>query len=205
MNGTFRWARTWGGIGSDGIPWQSQNPDVAISNSGVIYVSGSFEETVDFDPGEGEDIRTAFQGSSRFLSRFDSNGIYNYVYIWDSVRVMQIGFDNMNNLYITGRFSVDVDLDPTDGVDIFIHDEGNDSYLSKYDPAGNYLWSIAWGGKEGHTRSEDIALDNLGNVYVVGEFWGVDCDFDPGPGVENIKTGGTKVLFLSKFPPDGYW
>jgi hypothetical protein len=205
MDGTYRWARTWGGPKSD------EAHHVIANSSGVVYVGGFFQETVDLDPGGGEDIHIAITGYDSHISRFDSSGSFEFAYIWDNLTMflgadnVDIGFDNMNNLYITGRFSVDVDLDPTDGEDIFITGEGNNNYLSKFDPAGNYLWSIAWGGKEGHTRSHDIALDNLGNAYVLGTFWGVDCDFDPGPGVENIIAHGYLVLYLSKFPPDGYW
>ncbi|MCK4719518.1 hypothetical protein KAU08_02595 [bacterium] len=198
MDGTFRWARTWGGSESDGAH------RVIANSSGMVYAAGSFQGIVDFDPSIGEDIHTAIAGYDSNLSCFDSSGSYYYVYTSDNLGIRP-GFDDMNNLICAGTFIGDVDLDFTEGENIFLNDESHDSYLSKYDPTGNYLWSIVWGGNDGGVEGNDLAFDNQGNMYVVGIFWGVDCDFDPGPGVENIISGGSSVLYLSKFPPDGYW
>ena len=203
MDGAFRWARTWGGSESDGAH------RVTANSSGMVYAAGSFQGIVDFDPGIGEDIHTAIAGYDSNLSRFDSSGSYYYVYTWDRLGVRP-GFDEMNNLIFAGTFIGDVDLDPTEGENIFLNDDSHDSYLSKYDPTGNYLWSIVWGGIDGGITGDDLAFDNQGNVYVVGAFWGEDCDFDPGPGVEvhapiDYHDTYGPVLYLSKFPPDGYW
>jgi hypothetical protein len=47
--GSFLWAKTWGGTGTD------QGWGAAVDGSGNYYVTGFFEGTVDFDPGPGED------------------------------------------------------------------------------------------------------------------------------------------------------
>jgi hypothetical protein len=167
-------------------------------------VSGRFELNVDFDPGDGYDKHHAIEGYDSYLSRFDSNGLYYYVYTRNNLEIIPV-FDEEENLYCAGNFEGDVDLDFTEGEDVFANDEHDDSYLSKYDPTGDYLWSIVWGGIDGWVRVDDLAVDNQGNVYVVGVFSGDDCDFDPGPGVEIIEGNGIRVLYLSKFPPDGYW
>jgi hypothetical protein len=50
------WARTWGGIGGEYVT------RVAVDASGDIYVTGRFNDIVDFDPGEYEEIHVSNGG-----------------------------------------------------------------------------------------------------------------------------------------------
>jgi hypothetical protein len=63
------WARTWGG-GSD----YENGYGVAVDVSGSVYVTGFFQETVDFDPGDGVDSHTSNGADDAFLSKFKSDG-----------------------------------------------------------------------------------------------------------------------------------
>ena len=62
-------------------------------------------------------------------------------------------------------------------------------------------WANTWGGTAADDAA-DVAIDSLGNYYVTGTFKGT-VDFDPGPGVNNLTSGGYNDCFLSKFGPDG--
>lgn len=46
-----------------------------------------------------------------------------------------------------------------------------DIVVSKYDPAGNLVWATSFGGPQGD-YANSIAYDNLGNVWVTGQFSG---------------------------------
>ena len=46
-SGNFLWARSMGGTGSD------YGYDIAVDASGIVYTTGWFSSTVDFDPGAG--------------------------------------------------------------------------------------------------------------------------------------------------------
>ncbi len=48
---------------------------------------------------------------------------------------------------------------------------GWDSYVLKYDSAGNVLWARQF-GTSADDHSSDVAADAQGNVYVVGDTWG---------------------------------
>ena len=62
--GNFQWAKTWGGNGDDlGL-------GVAADGAGNVLVVGSFQNTVDFDPGSGVDNRTALGGQDAFFTIF---------------------------------------------------------------------------------------------------------------------------------------
>jgi hypothetical protein len=70
-NGNFVWARTWGG--SDN--WDGdEGYGVAADGSGNAFVTGYFNETVDFDPGPGVDNHTSNGGWDVFLSKFPPDG-----------------------------------------------------------------------------------------------------------------------------------
>jgi len=66
-SGVFEWVRNWGGESYD------QSTYVGIGGSRNLYVTGSFTGMIDFDPGEGVDIRG---GPSRqtFLTMFPHDG-----------------------------------------------------------------------------------------------------------------------------------
>jgi len=67
-SGDFQWALTWGGAGND---WGS---GVAVDGSGNLYVSGVFNDIVDFDPGGGTDEHTSNGWADVSLSKFPPDG-----------------------------------------------------------------------------------------------------------------------------------
>jgi hypothetical protein len=70
-NGSFEWARTWGGDDWD------MGSDVAALPSGTVYATGIFTSSVvDFDPGAGEDLHYLGNDEAAFLSKFLSDGYW---------------------------------------------------------------------------------------------------------------------------------
>jgi hypothetical protein len=64
----FEWARTWGGAGLDHCG------GIAFDYVGNIYLPGSFEETMDFDPGSGADFHSSFGENDIFLLKLRPDG-----------------------------------------------------------------------------------------------------------------------------------
>jgi hypothetical protein len=58
------WSKTWGGSGADS-PWS-----LAVDAAKNVFAVGSFQGTVDFDPGSGVENHTAAGASDAFLSKF---------------------------------------------------------------------------------------------------------------------------------------
>ncbi len=58
-------------------------------------------------------------------------------------------------------------------------------------------WALTWGAGD-RDACWDIALDESGNIYAVGQFGGT-VDFDPGPGEDIHTAEGDKGAFLCKF------
>ena len=109
-----------------------------------------------------------------------------------------VAVDGSGNSYVTGQFAGAVDFDPGSGVDSHTSNGGSDIFLTKFDPAGNFMWARTWGGSN-QDSGEDVVVDKYANVYVTGYFDGT-VDFDPGGGVDNHDGDGA---FLSKFDPSG--
>jgi uncharacterized protein (DUF2249 family) len=107
--------------------------------------------------------------------------------------------DPSGNVYTTGHFRNTVDFDPGPG-NYYL--TGNGKFISKLDSSGGFVWAKAiqcipfWG-----TKSISITLDEFGNIYVIGDFWGT-VDFDPGPSNFTLSTN-FPMCFLVKLDSSG--
>lgn len=199
--GRFQWALTWGGIDND------KGWSVATDSSGDVYVTGTFNDTVDFDPGPGVDehecIGTSWIGDT-FLSRFDSAGAFQWARTWGGERDDTPGgvaVDGAGDIYVAGTFWGTVDFDPGPGVDEHAPVMNDGVFLTKFDPAGTHQWARTWGGTYSD-YGHGIAVDTDNNIYVTGMF-GFTVDFDPGDGVEERTSTDWWDVFLSKFNSSG--
>jgi hypothetical protein len=198
-NGEFQWARTWGG---DGV-WD-EGRGVTIDGSGNAYVTGSFFWTVDFDPGPGVEEHTSNGNDDIFLSKFDSNGEFQWARTWGGLDWDTgdgVAIDGSGNAYVTGFFYDTVDFDPGPGVDEHTSKGDVDIFLSKFDLNGEFQWARTWGGGEGDTGF-GVAIDSSGNAYISGIFYDT-VDFDPGPGIDEHTSNGVEDTFLSKLDSNG--
>jgi len=102
-SGNLQWVRTWGGIlGDSGMA-------VTADDAGLVFVTGNFHGTVDFDPGGGTDSFTSAGGSDIFVSKLDSTGAYHWVRPNGSTAdAAESGYDVMvddpGNILVCGTF-----------------------------------------------------------------------------------------------------
>ena len=139
-SGNFQWARTWGGTGAD------QANGLAVDGAGRVYVAGSFQKTVDFDPGSGTDLRTSHGKSDAWLSQLDPSGVFQWVQTWGGSDDDSAGVDvdGADAVYASGWFAgtSPVDMDPSSGVDNHTSNGGSDAFLIKFQ-AGNHAPTVA--------------------------------------------------------------
>jgi hypothetical protein len=197
--GNFVWAIQLGGTSDNDMA-----NEVVTDAAGNVYVTGSFESTVDFDPGPGVYNLTTNAEPEIFVVKYSSNGNLlwarsmgstNYDYGWS------LAVDLAGNVYTTGIFTSTADFDPGPGVFNMTAVANHDIFISKLDMNGNFVWAkqmaspgAEWGFK--------ILLDNAGNIYTTGSFEST-CDFDPGPGTYNLLSGGGQDIFVSKLDNNG--
>ncbi len=102
-NGSFAWVKTIGGTGVD-IP-----TCLSLGTGGVVYVSGYFESTVDFDPSAATSSKTSFGGKDGFVLSLSGTGSFNWVKQvggpTDDQTYSVTGNTGNQNVYFTGAFT----------------------------------------------------------------------------------------------------
>lgn len=173
--GGFIWAKSFSGGGSVSY-------GVAVDDSANVYVTGYFQNTVDFDPGAGVYSLTSVGGRDIFIAKLDVNG--NFVWAVScggsgNDVAQEIANDEQGNVYVTGYFEDTVDFDPGAGVTNLLSAGSDDCFVLKLSTTGNLTWARRLGGAHSNI-AYGIAVDNSGAVYISGHFYGL-CDFNPSP------------------------
>ncbi len=201
-DGSYAWTRTWGNELFGGAY------AVGVDADGSVFVRGEFRGTVDFDPGEGEDLHTALAPGAVYVTRFNADGSYGWTRTWDiySSRTYDgLTVDRDGNVLITGGFSGTRDFDPSPDVEDWHWSEGSGSaYIIKLAGNGAYLWTRQIGGSKGSASGNGIAANPNGGVAVAGFFSGT-VDFDPGEGMYERTSMPTfdDDVFVTMLDADG--
>jgi len=151
-SGVQQWVAIYNGTGN----YPDDAYDVAVDNSGNVYVTG-----ISYNPVTYYDIVTI---------KYNSSGIEQWVrnysgprYGWDAPNSIIV--DKSGNIFITGYcyvFGVDYDF-----------------VTIKYSPDGDQYWIARYNGLDNDADGAvAIAIDSSGNVYVAGDSYGLTSDFD---------------------------
>lgn len=171
----------------------------AIDASGNIYLAGGFANSIiTFDSVS----LTNIGDEDIFLVKYNSNG--NILWAksaggsgWDNLHKVII--DAKGNLYMTGFFKSST---ITFGTKTLTNVGDEDIFLAEYDSNGNALWTKSVGG----TNVDDansIAVDALGNVYLVGKFMSSTISFGNTSLMNTIKGSNITDLFIAKIGSNG--
>lgn len=177
--GNVLWAAGAGGGGND------EAYSIDGDGSGNIYVAGHFNGSALF--GTIPLISTSGFADA-FLAKYDSSGTL----IWAKKaggngddRANAVSVDASGNSYVAGFFSND---SISFGSLILPNAPGDNSFVAKYDAAGNVSWAHGVGGD-----SRALALTiSSGNVYACGVFTGDTLSYGP----SNLIIDGNADLFL---------
>jgi len=196
-NGNFLWVDTFTGPGND------LANKVAADGSGNIYITGSFEDTISFEPGG--DAFTSNGGEDAYLCKLGTEGDYKWACTWGGTEYWDGGTgvdsDSSGNVFVTGGFEGSVDFNPGPGSAVQTAKGSRDVFLSKFDSGGTFQWAKTWGYSY-WDESTSVAADDGGNSYVVG-FFEFTIDLLPGSGVDLRNAVGGEDVFMSKFNTSG--
>lgn len=187
-SGDFLWARTWGGIEPD------YASEVILDFESNVYVTGRCQGVVDYDPGL---PIVAPEQSGCFVSRFNSEGIFEYVLTWEAYAGNDIAVDNLGWFYVTGYFIGEVDFDPGGDVDFHSSNYSGDVFLSKFSLDGMHQWTRTWGGQESD-EGRGLTVNSSGDLYITGTFRDI-VDFDPAFGNTHTESNGSYDIFVCKY------
>jgi len=204
-DGSRAWVRTLGGPGA---AWDDSIGDMTIDRLGNVVFAGGFASTVDFDPGEGTDLRTAIGMQDGFVTQLGPDGSYRWTQVLGGreaiVTIKGLCLDASGNEYLTGSFTGSVDFDPGAGVDLHKAAEGYVSeFVTKLYADGSYAWTRTLGGPF-YAYGVKVQADRQGGIYVAGRYNAyMDVDFDPRPGIDLHDCHGDCDIFITKFDTDG--
>lgn len=197
--GVFKWSNPVGGSGRDIAK------GIAVDKSGNAYLTGSFQGSVDFDPGTAINLSVGLGTQDAiFYAKYDPSGAYIFAKKLTSSIGSGIGtgiaVDTAGMLYLTGSFSGVMDFSPAGG-QLSTSNGVKDMFYAKYDQIGEYEFAKPIGTPLPATIADSaigagIVLDHIGNIYITGSFQG-QADFDPSSAVEThtSSTGGGDIFF----------
>jgi hypothetical protein len=109
--------------------------------------------------------------------------------------------DSQGNFLISGNFSGEIDIDPSDSEYILSSTEDIDAYLAKYSPNQEFIWAFSIGGTSGDNILQIEIISN-DRILVCGYF-SDSCDFDPSDDEYILETFGYGDAFVAIYSNDG--
>lgn len=168
-SGNLLWQRVIGGAGDD------RAYGLARDSAGNLYVTGSFQGTVDFDPGSSQALLTSHAGSDIFVAKYDAGGNYLWARNYGSTSSAAdagygITVDTSGNVFVTGQFAGTVNFNPGAAKAFNLKSTGGtDAFVLKLTNSGMLGWAVRVGATQAD-RGRGIAVDSAGRIYVTGAF-----------------------------------
>ena len=167
---------------------------LAVSPSGDVYITGGFSGNVDFNSWGAGYLMSSSGATDIFVCKLNTNGDF----VWakrigdiGAESATQISIDTIGHVFVSGKYTGNVDFDPGPGSDFL---NGGNAYLLKLDTAGNYSWAKSWNW--GQVDDFQISgSDGEGNVVCVTKELLGTFDLNPGIATTNISPNGEYVIF----------
>ncbi len=196
--GNFIWAK------SMGADYYDNGADIKTDGDGNIFVCGSFQDVVAFEPGAQNFTLTSLGESDIFVTKFDKNGNLLFALRQGSTGsdiASALVLDHTGLIYVTGYFSGEVEFVHPWGSTVLNSAGEYDVFVEKFNTDGDLIWvngmgSFTW------DEGKAIAADAQQNIYVTGHF-SYTADFDPGEGLYEATSTGGSDIFVQKLDPDG--
>lgn len=173
------------------------------------YAEPATGVTFDFDPGSGNtstgspDNNNYILNADIFLAKYDSNGNYQWVYTggrldWENERGCAVTSDHNGNIYLTGKFVYQLDLDP--GLDVFnVTSSGSDPrvFLASFSPTGSPRWGLCLSDQL-VAGAPSVFCDQTDQIYLLSHINSLN-DYDPGAGTLIFDSISRNALAIVKY------
>jgi hypothetical protein len=187
------------GLGNSGIDGFTS---IVVDSTGNKYCAGSFEDSIDADPGSGVSI--LYGNSSEtdaFVAKYGPAGNL----IWakalggngaDEVTSMELDHDG--NVYIAGYFESTADF----GGGTLTSIGPYDLFVAKFDATGQHIWSKRYGGIDESTQIFFSVDDTGNNIAICGYF---SDTLDLGTGLLHANGSTSPFVALLNSSGDALW
>jgi hypothetical protein len=163
-SGNLIWAKSLIGSAGNGL----SSTRLAKDNDNNISITGKISNTntIDFDPGP--DV-FEIPEDGNFLLKLNSNGDFVWARMIEPP-ITSFTFDNDNNIILVGSFFYSIDFDPGSEEEIrTATDITTDIFILKLNEFGDFIWVNTY-PSQGIDRGNNVAIDNLNNIIVTGNF-----------------------------------
>lgn len=180
---------------------------IKFSNNSIL-ITGFFNLTVDFNPSVNQsNLLTAFNNDG-FLLSLNENGNFQWVKQFltnGAVFLTGLETDNNNNIFISGQFVGDVDVNPSSSQTIISSLSNSfgaisSSFIAKFDNSGNLIWT---NHLEGDSDTDFVyslvKKDSNDNLVLASSFNGV-ASFST---TTTLDTNFEYISSLAKFDNGG--
>lgn len=200
-DGDFSFALGFGGTSDNNFP-----EDITLDVSNNIILTGSFGGTADLDPTAGVQTTVSQGYDDAFIMKLTSGGTFLWCKTiggaWGDTGFSVIA-DSNEDIYFSGSFRQDVDLDPGAGTANYSIGSNENTFLVKLSWNGSFLWSKTF--ENGYNNPRSLGLDENEQLYVLGSYSGTS-DFDPGVGTANHTSADNfDDVYLVKLDSDGLY
>jgi len=172
--------------------------DLTVNATGDVFVAGTFDGTVDFDPSSKTRNVSSGPNMAAFVLKLDTNGKFGWVspFVGHSTSeysfAQSLALDGSGNIIVGGAYTGAVDFNPGRGTTTLPTQGG---FITKLNSSGNLVWARALEHSGPSTFLNSLAVDTAGNIYATGTV-GSTADLDPGSGTYTL-TGGSFVMQLT--------
>ena len=178
-----------------------------VDTEGNVIIAGSYRNSISLDPTSSR-YRFSNPGTRNgFIAKYDRDLAIQFATplllpqndAGESLEISTfIQTDAANNILVTGRFAAQIDVG---GQVLNAAGNGVDIFLAKYQPDGSPVFARRYGGTD-FEESRDVATDQEGNLYLLGNFRG-ELDFGGSVGENKLNNSGEDNGFLAKLNAQG--
>ena len=211
-SGTAQWATRICGSGSD------QGNGIATDSNGNVYVTGQYSSNpltiYNYDGSTFGTLINSSSGSDCFIVKYNTTGTAQWAtrmggtYGIDVDLGTGIATDSNGNVYVTGYYYANpltiYNYDGSTFGTLSKNGNNTDCFIVKYNTTGTAQWATRIAGPS-TDRSNGIATDSNGNVYVTGYYSSNPLtiyNYD-GSTFGTLPQGGTTDCFIVKYNTTG--
>lgn len=198
LEGELVWVRQWA---SDEGAKMGQ---VVLDINENVLLSGSFPDTLDFDPGDGVYELISAGNNDAFVLKLDAGGNFVWAGAFSgpgSISGISLGTDADGNILAGGSFAASIDSDPGVEEGLFTSLGGQDIYIIKLDAFGQLIWARTAGGQNDDVLHK-LAVSQEGGIYATGRF-SSNLDFDTDNPGFNLQSVGSTEAWLARMDAQG--
>jgi hypothetical protein len=150
-------------------PSQTATRGLVVDNNNNVIITGYFGSTAAPQVVLDTITLTSYGQRDILVAKYNSNGDIQWAKNFGGLNSAEEGravtVDAEGNIYVTGIITGTAYFD---GV-VLNGNLGTDVFITKLSPSGNVLWAKS-GGSNRADDGSGIAVDDMGNVYVVGKY-----------------------------------